>query len=304
MRVERWLTAAMLAAVAGVAWLESRAPLAETLRTRKPWTLWVAFEAVPEPPRLYLAILRPEARTADLVYVPGDAKAADGRPISAARADALGNDADPAGAAKDEADAAREALSAALGEAASSDRFVYAEAAPGGAPDEALEGARRLAALPARLAFGRSGLRTNLGRVDRLLAALELAHARGDRLRPAWLPEDAHDRRAALGRLLAGTPAPAPAQLAIEVLNASGKRGIALGATKVLRLGGADVVSSGNAPRPQDRTVVYDRAGRFENALAVRRMLGCRSAAPVSQVSAKRLVDVSVVLADDCASER
>jgi hypothetical protein len=55
----------------------------------------------------------------------------------------------------------------------------------------------------------------------------------------------------------------------------------------------------GNVAR-QERTVVYDRTGRFENAAAAARMLGCPTARPLTQVDIKRLVDVSVVLAEDC----
>jgi len=65
-------------------------------------------------------------------------------------------------------------------------------------------------------------------------------------------------------------------------------------------LNGADVMSVGNAGGPLNRTLVYDRTGGFENAAAVRRMLGCAQAQALTQVDLKRLVDVTVVLAEDC----
>ena len=58
-------------------------------------------------------------------------------------------------------------------------------------------------------------------------------------------------------------------------------------------------MSVGNVVK-QERTVVYDRTGRFENAAAVARMLDCPAARALTQVDLKRLVDVSVVLAEDC----
>ncbi|MEK7836735.1 MAG: LytR C-terminal domain-containing protein, partial [candidate division NC10 bacterium] len=93
---------------------------------------------------------------------------------------------------------------------------------------------------------------------------------------------------------------PGARDLAVEVLNATQKIGIATQAKKVLRWKGADVVATGNAEAPQERTLIYDRLGRIENAEAVRRMLDCPSAETLTAVDSGRAVDVTVVLAEDC----
>lgn len=127
-----------------------------------------------------------------------------------------------------------------------------------------------------------------LSRFDQLLVFLELSRLDAASIRPAWLSEDA--------------PAPARESRSItaEILNGSGKTGLASQAKKILRLRGVDVVATGNLDARQSRTIVYDRTGRYEDAEAVRRMLGCSSAAAVTRIDPKRLVDASVMLADDC----
>ena len=134
---------------------------------------------------------------------------------------------------------------------------------------------------------------------DRLALALELQRLRPEDLRPAWLPPDIQ-ASGLLNRLILNSDGPpAPERVTVEVLNASTKPGIASRAKNILRLKGADVMSVGNVAR-QERTIVYDRTGRFENAAAVARMLGCPEARALTRLDLKRLVDVSVVLAEDC----
>ena len=86
-----------------------------------------------------------------------------------------------------------------------------------------------------------------------------------------------------------------------EVLNGAGVDGLAAHVKKMLRLKGVDVIETGGAPRPRERTVVYDRIGEFARAEAVRAMLGCRDARTVTRVDPSRAVDVSVELGTDCA---
>lgn len=298
--VERALTAAVFAAVLAVVWVESRSTAAACVRAGKPWATVVAFEAELDAPKLYLALFHPGKHTADLVYIPDSTKLSDGRKLSAVRDDALANDADSASAAKDEEDAAHELLAPLLklDEEGGADRCVYAKVPRPAETDPALQGAAWLRRLPLRL-LG-TGARADFRRSDRLVAAAELARLGPGELRPAWLPEDEDARRAFLGRLGAETPLPPVDHPTVEVLNASGKRGLAQDATKILRSGGADVMSSSNAPERAGRTIVYDRSGDFGNALLVKRLLGCRQAEAVSRPEAKRLVDVTVVLADDC----
>lgn len=125
-------------------------------------------------------------------------------------------------------------------------------------------------------------------RLPRGRLELELMRLRPDDVRPFWLPWV--------------EPPPAREPITVEVLNGSGRPGVASAAKKVLRLQGADVVSTGNSDVLETRTVVYDRLGRHENAQAVRRWLGCEAAAAVTRPDPKRLVDVDVTvsIADDC----
>ena len=84
-----------------------------------------------------------------------------------------------------------------------------------------------------------------------------------------------------------------------EVLNATGQKGVASQATKVLRLNGVDVVFTGNESA-RSQTAVYDRSGRFEAAEKVAALLGCPESAAQTQINLKKLVDVTVVLSGDC----
>lgn len=96
---------------------------------------------------------------------------------------------------------------------------------------------------------------------------------------------------------------PRPAErVRVEVLNASGVPGLARRGTEVLRDGGFDVVSYGNAPGfSPDTSLVLDRVGRMELARAV------ADAVQIPRVYARPdsnvYVDVTVVLGRDWAAE-
>ncbi|HLM68823.1 MAG TPA: LytR C-terminal domain-containing protein, partial [Longimicrobium sp.] len=88
----------------------------------------------------------------------------------------------------------------------------------------------------------------------------------------------------------------------VEVLNASGVPGLARRGTEVLRDGGYDVVSFGNAPGfAPDSSLVLDRVGRMELARSV------ADAVQIPRVYARPdsnvYVDVTVVLGRDWAAE-
>jgi len=108
---------------------------------------------------------------------------------------------------------------------------------------------------------------------------------------PDWRPPVTARRnpgRAAIGR--------------VEVLNASGVPGLARRGTEVLRDGGYDVVSFGNAPGfAPDSSLVLDRVGRMELARSV------ADAVQIPRVYARPdsnvYVDVTVVLGRDWAAE-
>jgi hypothetical protein len=85
----------------------------------------------------------------------------------------------------------------------------------------------------------------------------------------------------------------------VEVLNASGRAGMARAATDHLRGGGFDVVFFGNAPAgfAGDSTLVIDRTGDDAVARAVARYLGVGTVTTVRDTSL--FVDATVVIGRD-----
>ena len=127
----------------------------------------------------------------------------------------------------------------------------------------------------------RAGTSPPMPLYDLYLLALEGYRLRPEAIRLAWLPKPPEDRRL-LGILLGQDPTPVPVSLAdrpasvtVQILNASGDGGVALQATKVLRLRKADVVDFGNAPAAAERTQLIDRSGDYEAAAQIRQALGC-----------------------------
>jgi hypothetical protein len=272
----RLLAAGLLAGTLALAWLQDRSPLARSLKEGRPVLGWLDLQG--EGPGLFLAVYQPMPRTLDIVHVGIRGVS---RPDEAARR--LAALAPDAGIAE--------------GLPVWSGPLARAAGAP---PLDAADWVAR------RLHDPRSWLRRPAGDpgpdwplFDRLLLALELLRLDPESLRPAWLPPDIQ-AGGLLNRLILGAETmPGPEKITVEVLNSTERSGVASRAKNILRLGGADVMSVGNAVGT-GRTVVYDRTGRFESAAAVRRMLGCPAARAVTQVDLRRLVDVSVVLAEDC----
>jgi hypothetical protein len=88
----------------------------------------------------------------------------------------------------------------------------------------------------------------------------------------------------------------------VEVLNASGVPGLARRGTEVLRDGGFDVVSYGNAPGfAPDTSLVLDRIGRMELARSVADAI--RIPRVYARPDSNVYVDVTVVLGRDWAAE-
>jgi hypothetical protein len=93
--------------------------------------------------------------------------------------------------------------------------------------------------------------------------------------------------------------APAPAgRVRVEVLNASGRPGLAREGTRILRDRGFDVVSFGNADGfSPDTSLVLDRAGRIETARQVADAVGIRRVRALPD--ANLYLDATVVLGRD-----
>jgi hypothetical protein len=92
-------------------------------------------------------------------------------------------------------------------------------------------------------------------------------------------------------------------RIEVEVLNASGRAGIARTATRVLREAGIDVVGIGNAPGGStarlDSTRIVIRRGPASNGERVRQVL--RVGRVVVEPDSTRLLDVSVFVGADFA---
>jgi hypothetical protein len=93
-------------------------------------------------------------------------------------------------------------------------------------------------------------------------------------------------------------PLPAPGRrITVEVLNGSGRAGLARGATRLLRRHGLDVVFFGNADAPADSTRIVVRQGDPGRGRDVRDALGLGRV--TIQPDTLRRVDVSVILGRD-----
>ena len=101
------------------------------------------------------------------------------------------------------------------------------------------------------------------------------------------------------GAAPAPVSAPAPAgRVRVEVLNASGRAGLAREATRILRDRGFDVVSFGNARGfGPDTSLVLDRVGRMDAARQVADALGVRRV--LARPDSNLYLDATVVLGRD-----
>lgn len=87
---------------------------------------------------------------------------------------------------------------------------------------------------------------------------------------------------------------PESLRIKVEVLNASGVRGLARQATFYLRDAGFDVVSNGNSSERSDSTVVLVRSGRMDwGALAAEALGGARVE---SRPDSSRYLDLTILL--------
>lgn len=90
---------------------------------------------------------------------------------------------------------------------------------------------------------------------------------------------------------------PADTRIRVEVLNATGVRGIARRGTSVLRDLGFDVVGSGNAPSRLDSTTVLVRTDRMAWGLLAAKGLG--GARIEARPDTSRYVDLTILLGAD-----
>lgn len=295
-RGERILLACFLALLAPILWLENRSPLCAAIRLGQPLVFWLQFDQTGAPEPAYaLAVYQPARRVLDLIHVVPQTASRRSRPMTGT----------------DEASLLAEMPLAGI-ETPLATLYIPDKGAVGLTADLPLDEKETLVARTQGLRFWKElrgqflksvAVRSALPPLDRLILAAELHRLRPEDLRASWLPESDEDRRTLFGHILT-PPAPLSAEpvaaITAEVLNGTGRQGVASQAKDVLRLQGVDVVNVGNLPNTNPRTVVYDRTGRVENAQAVRDKLGCPGAQTVTEVSPKKLVEVTVVLGEDC----
>ena len=94
-----------------------------------------------------------------------------------------------------------------------------------------------------------------------------------------------------------GVLVPDDVRIKVEVLNASGQRGLARRATFALRDAGFDVVRFANDAEQRDSTLVLARSGRDDWADLVAKALG--GARVESRPDTSRYLDVTVLLGTD-----
>jgi pyruvate/2-oxoglutarate dehydrogenase complex dihydrolipoamide acyltransferase (E2) component len=118
---------------------------------------------------------------------------------------------------------------------------------------------------------------------------------------PAPAPAPAPPAAQAPAAVVPPAPRAAPTQgprVRVQVLNASGRPGLAREATRVLRDRGFDVVEFGNGKGfPPDSSVVLDRVGNLDRARQVADAAGIRRV--MARPDANLIVDVTVVLGKD-----
>ena len=263
-----------MAAVLALAWLERSSPQGIALREGRPCLFRFALNAGPAPRTgaVFAAVYRPARRTLDLVYLPGTAKRAKDRRFET-----------------DE-----DMLSRLVPAWKDYNELPLWQGAGPALSDEP--------PLDARDWILRHGLlrsRSSWLRFDSFVLALEINRLRPKDVRAAWLPPESAVGPFFDRLLIPGQEDPSAEHPAVEVLNATQSPGVASRAKNMLRFKGADVMSVGNAESVR-RTLVYDRTGRFENAATVLGMLDCPSAQALTKVDPKRIVDVTVLLAQDC----
>ena len=317
----RLLAAALLAAVALLTYAEGRSPMARALSRREPVFIWIALHPIPatsddlsQPPKLTLAIYNPSRRTLDLIYLHealalnpagGGIKK---RTLAEAYRQALRSTGDATLAVRRMSEEAWERLSPRLPPGAwEAPRLLFVSATGLADVEPALRLKSWLVDKSSGLSFWRH-LRAafeaqgDIAALDRIALTLEWRRIKARGMRPAWLP-DLPQSGALLGTILGAASAARPeTPVLAEVFNASGKKGMASEVTKVLRSHGVDVVYYGNTDK-RARTIVYDRAGSLDAAQRITDLLGCPQAEAVTQMSSERLVDVTVVLAEDCSHQ-
>ncbi|MHB9154970.1 MAG: LCP family protein [Endomicrobiales bacterium] len=153
-------------------------------------------------------------------------------------------------------------------------------------------------------------VKTNLSFWDILAVAIELKdlHAKDIRLaqipgapRGAYWEVDTENCAGLFDKILpsTGTAVSAGPRMRVEVWNASGKNKLAEKVNWVLRQQGYDVIDYGTFTVRQKKTLIKDLTGDLRSAQKISEIISCGEV--VTRYDAKRFVDISVILGEDCS---
>jgi LCP family protein required for cell wall assembly len=167
-----------------------------------------------------------------------------------------------------------------------------------------------LASMPRIVYTVTKDIKTNLNSWDILVCMLEARHFSQKNLRLAQLPGtargnlweiDQENTRGLLEKIFpensTATVSQGP-QMKVEVWNASGRPHVAEKVAWLLRKQGFDVMDYGNFATRQKKTLIKDLTGNLRAAQKISDCLACGEV--VTRYDAKRLIDVSVILGEDC----
>jgi LCP family protein required for cell wall assembly len=152
-------------------------------------------------------------------------------------------------------------------------------------------------------------IRTNLTLWDMIAGALELKDLHTADIRLAQLPGAPNrdywevDQENCAGLLDKIYPSTSTAvsqgpKVRVEVWNASGKNKLAEKVNWILRQKGFDVVDWGTFSVSQKKTLIKDLTGDLRTAQRISNIIECGEV--VTRYDAKRFVDISVILGEDC----
>jgi LCP family protein required for cell wall assembly len=167
-----------------------------------------------------------------------------------------------------------------------------------------------LATIPKIVYTVAKDIKTNLKTWDILVCLLEARHFSQKNLRLAQLPGasagnywkiDQENTQGLLEKIFPengdGIVSQGP-QIKVEVWNASGRPRVAEKVAWLLRKQGFDVMDYGNFATRQKKTLIKDLTGNLRAAQKISECLDCGEV--VTRYDAKRLIDVSVILGEDC----
>lgn len=317
LRGPRLAAAVLLSLCAGAAWLDAHTDAPSALRARSP--LWglsaLRYEGQPDviPSAVYLLVHDPHRGVLRLAFLPPGTRlaapaGAKASTLADSYAGALQRGADPREADMRMLQDAAAVVRAASGWPASAPSPLFSASLELGAaarPASPGETRRRLAAaaadpllwLKAPLLGRRSRSTLSAWESASLLRALRALPP--DALTAARWPAPglAHDFTS---WLFEGKGKGDPRGVTtLQVLNSGAAPGVALRATKLLRLADFDVVHFGNAPSDQSETAAVDRVGRPEAARAALAALGCRRAEVVTDLETAPLTMASIAVGRD-----